>query len=1175
MLDLADRSIEEIRSFLAMRGLEAGYLVPTETGLEKALMDAHGQVRDYLRREGVHDYASQEKGSHAKVKMSAWYVGADSFEETTVSLYRPETKGGDPRIWLSALPRHARPGNVLALLAHEGCIYTANLSDPEIWASANDPAAPLGQLIDKISAAKKRPIADKFSAWNIRLLSSFFSEASRGEEVFLRVDGDTLDEIGQDLGGNAGFLEAVRSGPPSRRPDSSLTDRVSALIRQRNLVAKRKPGSDAERRRLALTLELEGYVDPGDLDPTYRGQAAPAYLPYLAVFVRIAATSTQDGFYNQLRETLRLHEQFGSTQMACVNNAWADLERWAKERGGRFGHFKLRKLGGYEHIGVPQSQSVLKTGDIQRIPIIFKRAELRPDRELTDDLVSKVLAEAGAEAARAGSFFSKSFRSALSRPVFDAPVRSAIRAIYEDWDGKLPDRKRASDARPDQEDHRRGVGICLSVVQEEPLELAIHWSVPALHDSGSFELRHGDTTWAGAYVGAEDTATRPAPSTSGRIWEVAAEAFHADVDFELTSRLGDETEDIHQRIKLEQRLLWVLAPDVGGPDGRAWLREGDLPGHGTAFLLAPPDNAARLKNYLERERPDHEAVPALGMPEGWTLVRLNECGSLTESQRTLPDGVETRPVPRLIRLVGGRSVRRGYVRMYLPYDLPTVELDAPQGTVIEWPQGVAPIDDASARSLQGPALHAIKRFRLQLLQGGNAAYKLEARLSGQPIGSPAVLRISGVDGDLVELGQHFSLDPFGRPQPSADGLSGLLPESWTSDASGHNAVVVTPVPPQAVGGLSQNGVCAEHKFLDALAQPNVGAMDAGAARALIAKYLAEEARHDNPTFVLLGLRSRGHVEISTTQKGNMSRVHVVHPTIFQFPIQTGGKSVYGVLGTLRLSHWQALASGGSEWKPAFDNSGGAQLGAVRLIEQAPGVIEAACSASGSLGRRGFRLASFPSLAIASWSEALDVIQASIFRNPMDSIGRASEGAMRFNPVEGRFSARPSTFPLELWKTTDLDTGLGSVHYLVERQGAALHHAFVRDSRWGVWAVLEAFARHARDTFKREDVHPFPLTYDASEAVVWLPARLGLPVPLERALVLCSGALPDQFNLTADEGPLTGERVTLRRNSGGIPELQAHPAYYGMANGKWLAYRWVPEPVAHMVAKKLGARLDVL
>lgn len=129
MLKIADRSIPELVKALARHGVEATYLVPTETGLKKSILDAHALVRDYLSAKGLHDYDAQAKGPAAKRKVPATIITPLGPIEAQASLYRPETKDGDPRIWVGRLGEHAAPGNVVALVAVGDRLVVANLSD--------------------------------------------------------------------------------------------------------------------------------------------------------------------------------------------------------------------------------------------------------------------------------------------------------------------------------------------------------------------------------------------------------------------------------------------------------------------------------------------------------------------------------------------------------------------------------------------------------------------------------------------------------------------------------------------------------------------------------------------------------------------------------------------------------------------------------------------------------------------------------------------------------------------------------------------------------------------------------------------------------------------------------------------------------------------------------------
>jgi hypothetical protein len=160
VLARSDRPIDEVIRVLAGIGVEAGYLVPTETGLDNSILDAHSQLKDYFRREGLHDYEAQGRGVGGKVVLQGWFVGAGDLVGTQVSLYRPDSKKGDPRIWMRGLPRHAAPGNLLALVVHDGQLYLANTSAPGVLDTASDPPSPCGGVWRAIAARNDAPAFD-------------------------------------------------------------------------------------------------------------------------------------------------------------------------------------------------------------------------------------------------------------------------------------------------------------------------------------------------------------------------------------------------------------------------------------------------------------------------------------------------------------------------------------------------------------------------------------------------------------------------------------------------------------------------------------------------------------------------------------------------------------------------------------------------------------------------------------------------------------------------------------------------------------------------------------------------------------------------------------------------------------------------------------------------------
>lgn len=105
---------------------------PTKTGLGKSILDATAPVRAYLKDNQVHDYSQQAQGQNAKVLIPATLYSDFKSIKSRTSLYRPTTKGGDPRIWFSKLNQIARPNEIVAVLEFEGELHVFNISTLDI-----------------------------------------------------------------------------------------------------------------------------------------------------------------------------------------------------------------------------------------------------------------------------------------------------------------------------------------------------------------------------------------------------------------------------------------------------------------------------------------------------------------------------------------------------------------------------------------------------------------------------------------------------------------------------------------------------------------------------------------------------------------------------------------------------------------------------------------------------------------------------------------------------------------------------------------------------------------------------------------------------------------------------------------------------------------------------------
>jgi len=71
----------------------------TATQFSKSIIDATYPVQESFRQTGFHDYSIQAQGASARKYRPAICVDENGRHETQMSLYRPSTKQGDPRLW--------------------------------------------------------------------------------------------------------------------------------------------------------------------------------------------------------------------------------------------------------------------------------------------------------------------------------------------------------------------------------------------------------------------------------------------------------------------------------------------------------------------------------------------------------------------------------------------------------------------------------------------------------------------------------------------------------------------------------------------------------------------------------------------------------------------------------------------------------------------------------------------------------------------------------------------------------------------------------------------------------------------------------------------------------------------------------------------------------------------
>ena len=183
MLSQANLDVPETLQKFKDRGIPVGFLVPTETGLGKSIMDAHKSLRRFLKTNNLHDFESQLQGTENKKSIKTLLFSGDKVVETKTSLYRPESKSGDPRIWVYGLGAEAVAGDLLALACSDELLFVINCSRSDLDSLFSQNDSVLSRVFPSSSTDDLSPVAQE-------LFEKLRSISSRGYIQTLRA-GDT------------------------------------------------------------------------------------------------------------------------------------------------------------------------------------------------------------------------------------------------------------------------------------------------------------------------------------------------------------------------------------------------------------------------------------------------------------------------------------------------------------------------------------------------------------------------------------------------------------------------------------------------------------------------------------------------------------------------------------------------------------------------------------------------------------------------------------------------------------------------------------------------------------------------------------------------------------------------------------------------------------------------
>lgn len=141
----------------------------TDTMLKKAIIDASQPVREILHEGNILNFKEINQGPEYKVMQKGIWIGKEIFE-IDVSLYRPNTKQGDPRFWIYGLNKLVNPSDLLYITVYDEQLVFISLKKDDfdleliknhLHINQNDLIK--SEIIDLLSQVKSRGFIESVS----------------------------------------------------------------------------------------------------------------------------------------------------------------------------------------------------------------------------------------------------------------------------------------------------------------------------------------------------------------------------------------------------------------------------------------------------------------------------------------------------------------------------------------------------------------------------------------------------------------------------------------------------------------------------------------------------------------------------------------------------------------------------------------------------------------------------------------------------------------------------------------------------------------------------------------------------------------------------------------------------------------------------------------------------
>lgn len=137
--------------FLVNHNVKFTQVEVTATGLKKSILDSTVPMRAYFMENGIHNYEEQEQGQEHKATRQAIILTETEKKDTKVTFYRPNTKKGDPRMWIYGLGSYTDGSEIHVLFKFEDALCSINITKVDIEKCYCSPIiTPLQEIIKAV-----------------------------------------------------------------------------------------------------------------------------------------------------------------------------------------------------------------------------------------------------------------------------------------------------------------------------------------------------------------------------------------------------------------------------------------------------------------------------------------------------------------------------------------------------------------------------------------------------------------------------------------------------------------------------------------------------------------------------------------------------------------------------------------------------------------------------------------------------------------------------------------------------------------------------------------------------------------------------------------------------------------------------------------------------------------